>query len=185
MSDWQANRDSALRILASLNPDAYQARYSELLRGGLSANSIAEGSRSSEKPLPGFDNTDVELQRNQRGYDLDWAELVKVCRRLESYENALLLVMGVRIPPYSEDDPRPFRKAMNDARSKAFEEMVDAEQGTRRFVCKNCGKTFKRTAAQRPRAGRCRACFDYWVAHGRKETSDAPVLVTERRSERA
>jgi hypothetical protein len=181
VNDWQANRATALQILGTLNPDAYQARYAELLRGGLSASSIPEGPRSAESPLPGFDRFDTTLQHEHRDYDATWAELIKNCRRLESHENALLLVMGVQVPPYDEDDPRPYRKAMNEARSKAFEEMVDLEQGTRRFVCKNCGKTYKRTAVQRPRSGRCRACFDYWVAHGRGDNADAPLQVTERR----
>ena len=91
--------------------------------------------------------------------------------------------MGVNVPPYDADDPRPYRKAMNEARAKASEETVDLEQGEHRFVCRNCGKTFKRTASQRPRSGRCRACFDYWTAHGRAQ--DAPVEVTERRTMKA
>ncbi len=178
MNDWQANRNAALDILASLNPDGYQSTYEQLLRGGLSASSMPEGSRSSEKPLPGFDNTDVMLQRERQAQNGDWMTLLEVVRRLESRENALLLVMGVSVPPRDVFDPE-WRKAMRAATSKATEELVDIEQGEHRFTCKNCGESFKRTVSQRPRSGRCRACFDYWTAHGRKQ--DAPAHVTERR----
>ncbi len=184
MNDWQANRAAALEILASLSPDAYKARYSELLRGGLSASSIPEGSRSSEKPLPGFDNTDVNLQRDERNYSADWVELLKVCRRLESYENALKLIMGVDVPPKPKPDDdrevwRAYNRRMAEAISKAVELLTDEEQGEHRFVCRHCGKTFKRTANQRPKSGRCHACFTYWVRHARLE--DAPL--TERRKD--
>jgi hypothetical protein len=88
MERWQENRTLALEILTRRNPDAYEARYQELLRGGLSASSIPEGARSSEKPLPGFDNFDVHLQHDRRGYAQAWVEVIAIARRLESYENA-------------------------------------------------------------------------------------------------
>ncbi len=180
MNDWQANRTAALDILASLNPDAYKARYSELLRGGLSASSIPEGSRSSEKPLPGFDRFDTTLQWEQRNYDQTWAELVKLCRQLESHENALLLVMGVRLPEF-QPDPKAWGKAMEQAQKKATKEMDPNELGER-FNCENCHHIFKRTKTQRKKSGRCKACYAYWAAS--RFTKDAPQPLIDRRVER-
>ena len=173
---WQEVRADAVRLLSGLGPDAYRARYSELLRGGLSASSIPEGSRSPESPLPGVDNTDVGLRHDYRAYADAWKQLAVVCGRLAHLENALLLVLGVDV---SADDPVVYARARRETIRKAREVLKDDAPGGYFFRCENCGVEYQRTAQVRKRAGRCPACYAYWAAHDR--TADAPVDVTERR----
>ncbi len=176
MNDWVAVRAQAIITLSRCDPGGYEARYNQLLRGGLSANSIPEGSRSAEAPLPGFDNTDVVLQHDRKAYDEAWKQLAVVVGKLAHFENALLLVLGIDV---RDPDPKRQAAARRETVRKAREILKDESAGGYFFTCINCGQEFQRTAEIRPRAGRCPACAQYYYASGMLR--DAPVDVTERR----
>jgi hypothetical protein len=87
-------------------------------------------------------------------------------RKLEAIERRVRGVMGFDV---HDPDPEKAAAAMRDAQERASLELADEHSGEYRFQCIVCKKVYKRSKSQRPRAGRCRDCFDYWVLTGRLE----------------
>jgi hypothetical protein len=199
IGDPMTGYDDIAARASRLAPREFMARISELVRGGHTANSIPEGSRSSDKPGPELDAFDVQCIAARDGYRRIYAlvqtDLVALAggdtvrlhvlsenvRKLDAWERWALATMGVDVDrdAYRAGD-KDAAKAMSKAREKANKELAGTVDRADRFECVNCHHFFKRTKTQRPRAGRCTACYQY-----RRDTgADAAAPVVDHRVER-
>lgn len=166
-----------------IDPYTFTTRLAELRRGGLPSTSIPSGSRGADRPMPTLDRTDQWLDAQHRTYRQGLAKAQAAMREVLAAQNALLLVMGQDIHGGDVDDQA---KAMRDARFKANEEILGATYDPERhFQCLCCDETFRKSRTQRPRGGKCRACYDWWTSAGRPAASVLPEWVRAKRARQA
>lgn len=156
--------DRVTIIAQTLNPGRLQARIDEWTRGGLPATSLPTGSRGADPPMPAFDQDDRHFRRLAHLYRQALtaaAEQLEIARRIE------LIV----VPPHKTD-----RKRYGLYRAEASRQAAE-DHGPQSAECVNCGRLVARTAADRFKASRCSACYQYRHTHG---GTDRPRQLWER-----
>ena len=140
---WQLSglRDEAVRQLGKLHPAELASRIDQERKGGLSAGQPESNVRKTRSsPHPQLDRRDNELASTQRQYETTLRGIV----------NAIQLLVGI------ESQIGRTRPPTDDEKAQASDLGMD---------CLICCRPVACTPADRLRAGRCQACWQYWRRH--------------------